>query len=122
MSGVLSLPLFPTMGICFLLLGNELYDRRLWRCRSAADVADHGSGGKHHGRADVRVLRQLAVRHSDSARRARGAVLTYTRESGYRASIDAKRFEPQAMIRPFALSPVVEWIDVPRSVPAGVNH
>jgi hypothetical protein len=41
-----------------------------------AVVADFGSGGKYHGRADVRIIDQCAVRHSDSARRARGTILT----------------------------------------------
>src|SRR6266852_6586120 len=78
---VLSLALFSIMGICLLLFDKQLCHRRLWRYRSPADVADLGSGGKHHRRADVRVVREFPVRHCDPARRARSAALRRTREA-----------------------------------------
>ena len=85
MGGILSLALFPILGICLLLLDNKLYDRRLWRRRPAADVADSGPGGKYHGRAHVRVVGQCAVHDSASARRAHGTPLDRPRESGCEA-------------------------------------
>jgi len=66
---LLSLALFSTMGSRLLLLGCQLCDRRLRRCRSSMDVADLGSGGKHHRRADVRVVGELPVRNREQASR-----------------------------------------------------
>ena len=42
-------------------------------------MADLGSSGKHHRRADVRVVGELPVRHRDQASRARGAGLSHSR-------------------------------------------
>ena len=77
---VLSLALFFILGICLLLLGCELCDRRLWRCRSPANVADLRSSGKHHRRTDVRVVGELPVRHREQAGRPRGAGLRPSRQ------------------------------------------
>jgi len=56
---ILPLELFPTVGICILLLESQLFDGRFWRSSSPAELADLGAGGKHHGCADVRALRIL---------------------------------------------------------------
>jgi hypothetical protein len=66
---VLSLVLFSIMGICFLLLDKQLCHRWLWRYRSPADVADLGSSGKHHRRADLWLVGGLSVRHREQASR-----------------------------------------------------
>jgi len=66
---LLSLALFSILGIFFLLLGCQLCDCRLWRCRSSVGVADFGSDGKHHRRVDVRVVRELPVRNREQASR-----------------------------------------------------
>jgi len=42
-------------------------DRWLRRCRSSVDLADLGSSGKHHWRADVRVFGELPVRRREQA-------------------------------------------------------
>jgi hypothetical protein len=60
-----------------LLLGCLLCNRRLRRCRSTADVADLGSSGRHHGRADVWVVGELPVRYRDQASRASGRWVYY---------------------------------------------
>jgi hypothetical protein len=44
-------------------------DRWLRRCRSSVDLADLVSSGKHHWRADVRVVGELPVRHRGQASR-----------------------------------------------------
>ena len=69
LGGLLSLALFYIVGICLLLLGFQLRDRRLWRCRSTVDLADLGSSGKHHRGADVRVVGELPVRCREQASR-----------------------------------------------------
>jgi len=56
-------------GICLLLLGCQLCDRWLRRCRSSVDLADLGSSGKHHWRADVRVVGELPVRRREQVSR-----------------------------------------------------
>ena len=66
---LLSLALFSILGICLLLLGCQLCDRRLRRCRSSMDVADLGSGGKHYRRTDVRAIGELPVRNREQASR-----------------------------------------------------
>src|SRR5260370_21215723 len=67
LGGLLSLALFYIVGICLLLLGCQLCDRWLRRCRSSVDLADLGSSGKHHWRADVRVVGELPVRRREQA-------------------------------------------------------
>jgi hypothetical protein len=69
LGGLLSLALFYIVGICLLLLGCQLCDRWLRRCRSSVDLADLGSSGKHHWRADVRVVGELPVRRREQASR-----------------------------------------------------
>ena len=81
LGGLLSLALFYIVGICLLLLGCQLCDRWLRRCRSSVDLADLGSSGKHHWRADVRVVGELPVRHREQANRPRDETLTSTREA-----------------------------------------
>ena len=66
---LLSLALFSIMGICLLLLGCQLCDRRLRGCRSTADMADLGTGGKHHRCPDVRLIGRLFVCHRQQASR-----------------------------------------------------
>ena len=65
----LPLALFSVMGIRLLLLGRQFCDRRLRRCRSSTDVANLGSSGKHHRRADVWIVGELPVRHREQANR-----------------------------------------------------
>jgi len=44
--GILSLAVFPIMGICFYFSTSSYATGRLRRCRSSVDVAAFGSGGK----------------------------------------------------------------------------
>lgn len=63
------------VGICFLLLGLQLYHRRLWRLSASASLADVGAAGGHYRRVDVRSICQPTVCDSHSARRPRSAIL-----------------------------------------------
>jgi hypothetical protein len=44
---ILSLEMFPIVGICILLLDSQLFDGRFWRSSSPADMADLGAARKH---------------------------------------------------------------------------
>lgn len=59
---ILSLEMFPIVGICILLLDSQLFDGRFWRSSSPADMADLGAGRKHHRRAAVSILFAIVLR------------------------------------------------------------
>jgi hypothetical protein len=79
---LLSLELFPILGICILLLDNQLFDGRLWRSCAAADVADLGPGRECRRCAHVWTFREPPVCHRDLSCSARGRVPTGIGETG----------------------------------------
>ena len=72
---LLSLALLPFVGICFLLLGLQLYHRGLRRRGSAAKLAGVGAAREHYRRVNVRNIRKRSVCDCDSARQPRCAIL-----------------------------------------------
>jgi len=67
LGGVLSLTLFSAVRVRVLLLDKQLCHRWLWRYRSPPTLADLRPGRKHHRRPDVRVVRELPVRHREQS-------------------------------------------------------
>ena len=63
------------MGIRLLLLGQQLFDRWLWRCGLTGALADVGAGGEHYGRVDVWNIGQRSVCGSHPARQPRSPIL-----------------------------------------------
>src|SRR5262249_39841915 len=61
---VLSLALSFVLGGRFLLLGNELFDRWLWGCRSTASLATVRSGRGRYRCVHVRPLGERTLRDS----------------------------------------------------------
>lgn len=62
---VVSVAVFSIMGTILLFLGDELFQRRLWRCSSAANVAYVGPNRECDGRTDVRSVGEFGVRDRD---------------------------------------------------------
>ena len=60
--GMLSLVLLPRLGLCSLLLREQLLDGWLWRYHASTELADVGATGEHCRSLDVRNFREPFVR------------------------------------------------------------
>lgn len=69
--GMLSLALLPRLGLCSLLLREQLLDSWLWRYHASTELADVGATGEHRRRLDVRNFCEPFVRDRYATRRPR---------------------------------------------------
>ena len=65
---ILSLEVYSVVGGGVLLLGIQLFDRRLWGGSSAAGMAEPGTNRRCHGRPNVRAFNGASVCHRAPAR------------------------------------------------------
>ena len=75
MGRLLSVALLTNVGICILLLGQQLCHCGLWRRGPAAKLADVGAGGEHHRRVNVWNIGERSVCDSDPFSRPRSTIL-----------------------------------------------
>jgi hypothetical protein len=72
---LLSLALLTVVGICVLLLGEQLCHRGVWRRSPAVQLADVRTAGEHYRRIDVWNLGQRPVCNCDPPCQPRSTIL-----------------------------------------------
>jgi len=72
---LLSLALLLVLGVCPLLLGQQLCHRVLWRRSPTVKLGHARAAGEHHWRLDVRNIGERTVSDNHSARPPRCAIL-----------------------------------------------